>query len=228
MIKWQEGSPQGANKARLDFAKKHLKKKPEHFWKSIFGRLKLRSTCNRMMRRISTEKAWTAHDPNPIICETWWSSVMHERAWLPVALGYCCSVMMRQKTEAAGWILKCTGIYSLSRFSQMLQVDWMALHSTNGQWPKTYSKSNPGVFEGKKSGIFSNGRVNLQISTRLSSISLAEDKTKGRKTHKQTTTEVSCSKGLEKQHKEETQSLLMSMRSRLQAVIACKGFSTKY
>ncbi len=30
----KEGSPQGANKARLDFAKKHLKK-PEQFWKSI-------------------------------------------------------------------------------------------------------------------------------------------------------------------------------------------------
>ncbi len=29
-----EDSPQGANKARLDFAKKHLKK-PDHFWKSI-------------------------------------------------------------------------------------------------------------------------------------------------------------------------------------------------
>ncbi len=28
-----------------------------------------------------------------IICETW-SSVMHEHAWLPVALGYWCLVMM--------------------------------------------------------------------------------------------------------------------------------------
>ncbi len=35
-------------------------------------------------------------------------------------------------------------------------------------------------------------------------ISLAEDKTRGRKTHKQTTTEVSCSKGLESIIKEET------------------------
>ncbi len=32
-------------------------------------------------------------------------------------------------------------------------------------------------------------------------IYLAEDKTKDRKTHKQTTTEVSCSNGLEKHHK---------------------------
>ncbi len=30
------------------------------------------------------------------------------------------------------------------------KADWTALHSTNGRLPKTYSKSNPGVFEGKK------------------------------------------------------------------------------
>ncbi len=52
-----------------------------------------------------------------------------------------------------------------------------------------------------KSEIFCNGKVNLLISTRLSCISLAEDKTNSRKTHKQTTTEVSCSKGLAKHHK---------------------------
>ncbi len=92
-------------------------------------------------------------------CEAW-------AAWLPVALGYCCLVMMRQKTEAARWILKC--VYYLPRFSQMEQSDWAALHSTNGRWPKTYSKSNPGVFEGKTNWIFCNGRVNLLISTRLS------------------------------------------------------------
>ncbi len=30
------------------------------------------------------------------------------------------------------------------------EVDWEALHSTKGQGPKTYSKSNPGLFEVKK------------------------------------------------------------------------------
>ncbi len=30
-----EGSPQDANKACLDFAKKHIFKKPAHIWKSI-------------------------------------------------------------------------------------------------------------------------------------------------------------------------------------------------
>ncbi len=52
-----------------------------------------------------------------------------------------------------------------------------------------------------KSGIFCNGRVSLLISTSLSSISLAEDKTKDRKSPKQTPTEVSFSKDLAKPHK---------------------------
>ncbi len=73
-----------------------------------------------------------------------------------------------------------------------------------------------------QSGIFCNGWINLLISTRLSSISLAEDKTKDRKIHKQTTTEVSCSKDLAKHHKEETQTLLMSMSSDLRQSLPAK------
>ncbi len=47
-----------------------------------------------------------------IICETWWSSVMHEHALRPVALGYWCLVMMWQKTDASGRILKYSDILS--------------------------------------------------------------------------------------------------------------------
>ncbi len=56
------------------------------------------------------------------------SSVKHGAVWcmsvLPVTLGYWCLVMMWQKTEAAGSILKCIEIYSPHRFSQMLQI-WL-------------------------------------------------------------------------------------------------------
>ncbi len=65
----------------------------------------------------------------------------------------------------------------------------MVLYSTGGQWPKTYWKSNPGVFEVKEP---------------RGCISLAEDKTIGRKTHKQTT-EDSCIKGLAKHYEEGNQ-----------------------
>ncbi len=37
-------------KARLEFAKRHLKK-PSQFWNSIYGQMRLRSTCTRVMGR---------------------------------------------------------------------------------------------------------------------------------------------------------------------------------
>ncbi len=166
-----KGSPQRANKARLDFAKKH-KKNPDQFWKSILWTAEIK--INLYQNDGKEKKVWrrlgTAHDPKHTTSSVkhsgavWW----HEHAWLPVALGYWCLVMTWQKTEAAGWILKCTVIYS-AQVQSMEQVDWAVLHSTNGRWPKTYSKSNPGVFEGKKKcGLFCNGQINLLISTRLS------------------------------------------------------------
>ncbi len=86
------------------------------------------------------EKAWNSSWSKAynIICETWWSSVM---AWACMA--------------SSG-----TGL--------LVFGDYTALHSTNGRWPKTYSKSNPGVFEDKKSRTFCNGQVNFLISSRLS------------------------------------------------------------
>ncbi len=105
------------------------------------------------------------------------------------------------------------------------KVDWTSLHSTNGQWPQTESKSNPGVFEGNQVEYSAMAKSISWSQPDWACISLAEDKTKGRKTRKQTTTEVSCSKGLEKHHKEETQSRVSSMSSRIKAVIVC--FPTK-
>ncbi len=55
-----EGSPQGANKARLDFAKKYLKK-PDHFWKSILWMAEIKiNLYQNLMRERSTEKAWNS------------------------------------------------------------------------------------------------------------------------------------------------------------------------
>ncbi len=78
-----------------------------------------------------------------------------------------CLGMMRQKTEAAGSILKCIEIYSLPRFSQM-QQSWLD-GASYYKWTLTQNiqqKQSPDLNQ--------------------SCISLAEDKTKGRKSHKQT------------------------------------------
>ncbi len=91
------------------------------------------------------------------------------------------------------------------------KVDWTALHSTNGRWPKTYSKNNPGVFEGK----------NLEYSAMANSISWSQPDWACQ-------LKSAAAKAWQSITKEETQSLVMSMSSRLKAVIACKGFSAKY
>ncbi len=66
------------------------------------------------------------------------------------------------------------------------KVDWTSLHSTNGQWPQTESKSNPGVFEGKQVEYSAMAESISWSQPDWACISLAEDKTKGRKTNKQT------------------------------------------
>ncbi len=81
---------------QIRLCQKTYKKSQTTSGKLSFGRLKLRSTCTRMMgRKKSMEKAWNSSWSKEyiIICETWWSSVTHEHAWLPVALGYCLLMM---------------------------------------------------------------------------------------------------------------------------------------
>ncbi len=78
-----------------------------------------------------------------------WHWVYWWRDWV-----YWCLLMTWQRTEAARWILKCIGTYSLPRFSQMLQSwFWQCFIVQMDNEPK-HSKSNPGVFEGKKKWIY--------------------------------------------------------------------------
>ncbi len=105
----------------------------------------------------------------------------------------------RQKQPEEFWSVQ--GYTVCPDSAKRSKVNWTVLHRTNGQWPKTYSKSNPGVFEGKKVEYFAMAKSISWFQPNWACISLAEDKTKGRKTHKQTTTEVSCSKGQAKHHK---------------------------
>ncbi len=81
----------------------------------------------------------------------------------------------------------------------------------------------------KKSGIFCNGQVNLLISTWLSvrAFHLLKTKPKAeRPTNKQLYS--AAVKAWQSITKEETQSLLMSISSRLKAAIACKEKKNVY
>ncbi len=135
--------------------------------------------------------SWSSVKAHNIICETWWIIVM-VWAWLPVELGYWCLVMMWQKTEAAGSILKCIKIYSAQ--IQLNATTFIGrcfiIQMDNG--PKHYSKSNPG---GKKVYYSAMAESISCSQPDWACISLAEDKTQGGKTHKQTTTEVPMNHG---------------------------------
>ncbi len=83
-----DGSPKGANKVRLDFAKKHLKKARPLLEKySLDAGIKINLHQNDRKKKV-WRRHGTAHDPKHTT-----SSVKHGHAWLPVALGYWCLLM---------------------------------------------------------------------------------------------------------------------------------------
>ncbi len=211
-----EGSLQGANKTRLEFVKKTTSEK------AFFRQLILRSTCTRMTGR----KKYGEGLEQLMIQSTQhylWNMVeqcdgmsVYGFQWHWVTGVYC-----RMYSEVYRDIL-----------SSQIQPNAAKLigrcFSTNGQWAKTYSKSNPWVFEGKK----------VEYSAMAKSISWSQPdwaafhslKTKlktERPTNKQQLKSAAV-KAWQSITKEETQSLVMTMSSRLKPVIACKRFSTKY
>ncbi len=161
-----------------------------------------------------------------------WSMVVvvswRGHVWLPVELVLLYLLMMWLLTKAAGWILKCFGQYYLLIFSQMLQ------NSLDGasqcRWTMTQSilQKQPKSFWRERSGLLCNGQVNHLTWIRLSMHFTCWDKTEGKMPQEQAGTEDGCSRGLAEHHQGWNPASVMSMRSRLQAVIDCKGFATKY
>ncbi len=106
-------------KARLEFAKRHLKK-PSQFWKTSYGQMRPRSTCTRVMGREEYGEgkellkilSIPPHQWSMVVVVSWRGHV-----WLPVELVLLYLLMMWLLTKAAGWILKCFGQYYLLIFS---------------------------------------------------------------------------------------------------------------
>ncbi len=140
-------------------------------------------------------KAWNSSwsKAYSIICETWRSSVM---AWACMASSgtvlLVCLLMMWQKTEKVRLIL---------RYILPAQIQSYAAKLIG----QLFIESKPGVFEGKKVEYSAMAKSISWSQPDRACIALTEDKTKGRKTLKQATTEVSCTKGLAKHHKGENQ-----------------------
>ncbi len=190
-----------------------------------------RSTCTRVMGREEYGErkellmilSIPPHQWSMVVVVSWRGHV-----WLPVELVLLYLLMMWLLTKAAGWILKCFGQYYLLIFSQMLQ------NSLDGasqcRWTMTQSilQKQPKSFWRERSGLLCNGQVNHLTWIRLSMHSLAEDKLKGKCPKNKQELKTVAVEAWQSITRDETQRLVMSMRSRLQAVIDCKGFATKY
>ncbi len=187
-----------------------------------------RSTCTRVMGREEYGEgkellmilSIPPHQWSMVVVVSWRGHV-----WLPVELVLLYLLMMWLLTKAAGWILKCFGQYYLLIFSQCFRTHWTALHSADGQWPKAYCKSNQRVFEGKeRSGLLCNGQVNHLTWIRLSMHFTCWRQNWRENAQEQAGTEDGCSRGLAEHHQGWNPASGDVMRSRLQAVIDCKGF----
>ncbi len=148
------------------------------------------------------KKAWNSsrYKAHNIICETWW---MMEWACM-ASSGTGLLVFSDNVTEDRSSRINSEvywDIYTLCPDSaKWSKVDWMALHITSGQWPKTLKKKTQEILK-VKGGIFCNGQVNFLILTQLSMHFTCSRQNLRQKDPQKTTTEASCSKDLAKHHK---------------------------
>ncbi len=190
-------------KARLEFAKRHLKK-PSQFWNNILwtDETKINLYKSDGKRRVWRRKG-TAHDPKHTT-----SSVKHGggsvMAWACMAASGTGSLIFidvvtadkssRMNSEVFRGNIICS--YSAKCF----RTHWTALHSADGQWPKAYCKSNQRVFEGKEVDCYAMAKSITWPESDWACISLAEDKTEGKMAQEQAGTEDGCSRGLAEHH----------------------------
>ncbi len=218
-------------KARLEFAKRHLKK-PSQFWNNILWQMRPRSTLYQSdgKRRVWRRKG-IAHDPKHTT-----SSVKHGggsvMAWacMPASgtgslvFYWWCDCWQKQQDEF--WSVSGNIICSYS--AKCFRTHWTALHSADGQWPKAYCKSNQRVFEGKEVDCYAMAKSITWPESDWACIHLLKTKLKGKCPKNKQELKTVAVEAWQSITRDETQRLVMSMRSRLQAVIDCKGFATKY
>ncbi len=186
-------------KARLEFAKRHLKK-PSQFWNNILwtDETKINLYQSDGKRRVWRRKG-TAHDPKHTT-----SSVKHgggvgmygcQWNWFS-CIYWWCDCWQKQQDEF--WSVSGNIICSYS--AKCFRTHWTALHSADGQWPKAYCKSNQRVFEGKEVDCYAMAKSITWPESDWACISLAEDKTEGKMPQEQAGTEDGCSRGLAEHH----------------------------
>ncbi len=191
-----------------------------------------RSTCTRVMGRKEYGEgkellmilSIPPHQWSMVVVVSWRGHV-----WLPVELVFLYLLMMWLLTKAAGWILKCFGQYYLLIFSQMLQ------NSLDGasqcRWTMTQSilqKQPKSFWRERKWTVMQWPSQSPDLNPIEHAFYLLKTKLKGKCPKNKQELKTVAVEAWQSITRDETQRLVMSMRSRLQAVIDCKGFATKY
>ncbi len=218
-------------KARLEFAKRHLKK-PSQFWNNILWtdetKINLYQSDGREEYGEGKELLMILSIP-PHQWSMVGGSVM---AWACMAASGTGSLVFiddvtadkssRMNSEVFRAIIICS--YSAKCF----RTHWTALHSADGQWPKAYCKSNQRVLKGKKWTVMQWPSQSPDLNPIEHAFHLLKTKLKGKCPKNKQELKTVAVEAWQSITRDETQRLVMSMRSRLQAVIDCKGFATKY
>ncbi len=220
-------------KARLEFAKRHLKK-PSQFWNTSYGQMRPRSTFTRVMGREEygegKELLMILSIP-PIISEAWWWLVSW--AWACMAASgtgslciyWWCELLTkagRMNSEVFRAILSARIQPNASeligqRFTVQMDND-----------PKHTAKATKEFLKGKKWTVMQWPSQSPDLNPIEHAFHLLKTKLKGKCPKNKQELKTVAVEAWQSITRDETQRLVMSMRSRLQAVIDCKGFATKY
>ncbi|XDV43857.1 hypothetical protein PO909_012255 [Leuciscus waleckii] len=218
-------------KARLDFAKKHLKK-PDQFWKSILwtDETKINLFQSDGKRRVWRRKG-TAHDPKHTT-----SSVKHGdgssvMAWACMAANGTGSLVFidvtadkssRMNSEVFRSILSAhiqPNASELTGRCFTVQVD---------NDPKHTAKATKSFFKGKNWNVMQWPSQSPDLNPIEHAFHLLKTKLKGESPKNKQELKTVAEEAWQSITRDETQRLVMSMCSKLQAVNDCKGFATKY
>ncbi len=218
-------------KARLEFAKRHLKK-PSQFWNNILwtDETKINLYQSDGKRRVWRRKG-TAHDPKHTT-----SSVKHGggsvMAWACMAASGTGSLVFiddvtadkssRMNSEVFRAILSAHIQPNASeligrRFTVQMDND-----------PKHTAKATKEFLKGKKWTVMQWPSQSPDLNPIEHAFHLLKTKLKGKCPKNKQELKTVAAEAWQSITRDETQRLVMSMRSRLQAVIDCKGFATKY